>query len=158
MLAGEAEQALNAADGDDILFAVHVLAERADARARLLAAGQQLLGGARRVRGTVFVRNAMMAALLVEVLAQQLAGAGIEHSHDALIPLHLDVAADPARRRAVVSGIDFDAAVEVYSALAELIEAEGLDGQRKQSRFLLGKHSGHLTLGGAVDAVSLIQL
>jgi len=72
----QAEDALNAADGHHILLAVHELAERADVRSGFLAAGQQLLGGARRVRGAVFVRDAMMAALLVEVLKDR---AGYDH-------------------------------------------------------------------------------
>ena len=109
-------------------------------------------GGARRLRGAVFVRDAIAAALLAQVLAQQLAGARIEHAHDAAVPLHLDAAADPARRRAVVGGVHFDAAVQVHPALAELVVAEGLDGQRQQRRLLFGEHGGHLALGGAVDA------
>ena len=69
-----------------------------------------------------------------------------------LIPLHFDAAADPARRGAVVGGFDLDTAVQVYGALAELIEAERLDGQLDQGRLLLGKHGRHLALGGAVNA------
>jgi hypothetical protein len=69
-----------------------------------------------------------------------------------LIPLDLDAAADPARRRAVVSGLDFDTAVQMHGAFAVLVIAEGLQGQRQQRRAFLGKHRRHLPLGGAVNA------
>ena len=41
---------------------------------------------------------------------------GVEQPDVQGVPLHLDCAADPARRRAVVRGLDFDAAVEVHRA------------------------------------------
>ena len=40
----------------------------------------------------------------------------------------------------------------MYGALAVLVIAEGLDGQRQQERPLLGEHDGDLPLGRAVDA------
>src|SRR5450432_3192729 len=95
------------------------------------AAEEQLLRGAGHVGGTVLVRDAVVAALLAQMFAQQLTGTGIKHSHRAAIPLHLDGAADPARRRTVVSGFHFDAAIEVHSSVAELIVPEGFDGERK---------------------------
>ena len=118
MASGEAEDSLNAADGHHILLAVHELTERSDMGAGLLATGQQLLRGSRRVCGPVLFRNPMATAFLAEMLAQQLTGAGIEHPHGAPIPLDPDLAADPARGRAVVRCLDFDAAVEVHSAFA----------------------------------------
>ena len=45
----------------------------------LAAADQQLLCGAGRVRGPVFFRDAVTAALLAQVFTEQLAGAGIEY-------------------------------------------------------------------------------
>jgi hypothetical protein len=60
----------------------------------------------------------MPAALLAEMLAQQLASARIEQPHIHRVPLHMDLATDPAGRRAVVSGFDLDAAIEVYRSLA----------------------------------------
>ena len=68
------------------------------------------------------------------------------------IPLHLDAPSDPTRRRAIVGGIDFHAAIQMHRALAILVIAEGLDGQRQQRRPFFGKHRRHLTLGGAVNA------
>src|SRR5208282_515274 len=51
--------------------------------------------------------NAIPAALLAHMFAQQLPGLGIEQADIQLIPLHAQQAADPARRRAVVSGFAF---------------------------------------------------
>ena len=68
------------------------------------------------------------------------------------VPLHFDAAADPAGRRAVVSGIDFDAAIEVHAPLAELVVAKRLQRQRQQRRLLFGEHRCDLALGRAVDA------
>ena len=68
------------------------------------------------------------------------------------IPLHLHAPADPARRRAVVSGLDLHAAVQMHRALAVLVIAERLDGQRQQRGPLFGEHRRDLPLGRAVDA------
>ena len=73
-------------------------------------------------------------------------------SHVQLVPLHLHLPADPARRRAVVGGLHLHAAVQVHRALAVAVVAEGLEGQLAQGGLLLGKHHRDLTLGGAVDA------
>ena len=89
----------------------------------------------RRSRGTILVLDAMAAALLAQMLAQQLTGARIEQPHMCGIPLHLNAPADPARRRAVVSGFDFDAAIQMHGALAVLVIAERLERQRQQRGF-----------------------
>src|SRR5674476_955196 len=68
------------------------------------------------------------------------------------VPLHTDAAADPARRRTIVSRFDFYTAIQVHRAFTVLVIAEGLDGQRQQRRPLLGEHSRDLPLGGAMDA------
>src|ERR1035437_6895510 len=68
------------------------------------------------------------------------------------IPLHTDAAADPARRRAIVSSFDLDAAIQVHRAFTVLVIAEGLDGQWQQGRPLFGEHGSDLPLGGAMDA------
>ena len=69
-----------------------------------------------------------------------------------VIPLDLNTAADPARRRAVVGGFDFDAAIQVHGSLAVLVIAKRFDRQRKQRRTLFGEHRCDLALGGAVNA------
>jgi len=59
------------------------------------------------------------------VFAQELTGARIQHAHYLTVPLHLNASPNPARRGAVVSRFDFDAAIEVHSAFTELVMAEG---------------------------------
>jgi len=58
----------------------------------------------------------MPAARGAHELAQQLAGLRREQPDVEDVPLHVDLAANPARRRAVVGGLDFDAAVQVGRA------------------------------------------
>jgi len=85
------------------------------------------------------------------MLAQELAGLGGEQADMQIVPLHLDALADPAGRRAVVRGLDLDAAIEVDGALAVPVIAKRFERQRAQVRLLLGKHHGHLPLRRAVD-------
>ena len=68
------------------------------------------------------------------------------------IPLDLNMAADPARRRAVVGGLDFDAAIQVHGALAVLVIAERFDRQRKQRWTLFSEHRCDLPLGSSMNA------
>src|SRR4030095_15845620 len=77
---------------------------------------------------------------------------GVQQPHMPDVPLHTDTAADPARRRTIVSCFDFHTTVQVHSAFAILVIAERFDGQRQQGGPLLGEHGGDLTLGGAMDA------
>jgi hypothetical protein len=86
------------------------------------------------------------------VFPQELAGARIEQADVTGVPLHGDVLAEPAGRRAVVAGVDLDAAIEMDRAVPELVIAKRLQRQRAQARSLFGKHRGDLPLGGAVDA------
>ena len=119
--------------------------------ARLAAASRaRVFGGVR--GGPVRVGDAMPAPGRAQVLAEQLAGAGVEQADVEVVPLHVDAAADPARRRAVVGRGDLDAAVEVHGAAAVLVVAERLERQRAERRTFLGKHGGDLALGRAVDA------
>jgi hypothetical protein len=77
---------------------------------------------------------------------------GIENAHVKLIPLHIHFSSDPARRQAVVGGIDFDATVQIHAQLAVLVVAKRLQGKRQQGCFFFGKHGGHLSFGGAMNA------
>jgi hypothetical protein len=99
-----------------------------------------------------FVSNAIPAARGPQVLAQQLSRVGIEQPHVVVIPLHLDSPADPARRRAVISGLDFDTAVQVHRAFAVLVIAESLDRRWEQRRTLFSEHCRNLPFRGAMDA------
>ena len=87
-----------------------------------------------------------------QVLAQELAGLRREQADVQIVPLHLDALPDPAGRRAVVRGLDFDAAVEMHRAFAEAVVAKRFERERPERGPLLGKHHGDLALRGAVDA------
>ena len=96
--------------------------------------------------------DAIPAAFLAHVLAQQLPVFGIEDANVKLIPLHIHLSSDPAWRQAVVGGFDFDATVQMHDPLAMLVIAKRFQGQRQQGRFFFGKHGGDLPFGGAVNA------
>lgn len=96
--------------------------------------------------------NAVASALLPQVLAQQLTVERIDHPHMRGIPLHVNPASDPARRRAVVGGLDFDVAVQMHGPLAIEVITKRLHGQRQQRRFLLCEHGRDLPFGRAVNA------
>src|ERR1017187_4562554 len=87
------------------------------------------------------------------MLAQQLTGLGIEQTHEHRVPLHMNPASYPARRRSVVSSFNFDATIQVYRALAILVVAKRLQRQSLQEGLLFGEHHRHLTLGTAMDAL-----
>jgi hypothetical protein len=86
------------------------------------------------------------------MLAQQQSVLGIENAHVQLIPLHIHFSPDPARWQAVVGSIDFDATVQIHAPLAVLVVAKRLQGKRQQGWFFFGKHGGHLSFGGAMNA------
>ena len=68
--------------------------------------------------------EAMLASLLMEMLAHELSGFGIEEANEEAIPLHVQGAPDLTWGRAVIGGIDFDVAIQVHRALTELVIAE----------------------------------
>src|SRR6266852_6000966 len=149
---GQCQNALNAAHSGLAVLRVHGLAQNADPIAGALSAPQQLLRRERCLLLAVFGKDAMCAARLTQVLAQQLSGVRMEQANSPSIPLHLDPPADPAGRRAVVSRFDFHAAIHMNRAFAVLVIAEWLDRKRQQSGFLFREHGRHLAFGGAVDA------
>ncbi len=103
--------------------------------------------------GTILFLDAMPAALLAQVLTQQLAGERIDQANVRGVPLHSHAAADPTGRRAVIGRLDFHAAIEMHGSFAVLVIAERFQWQRQQRRFFLGEHHRYLALGGAgVDA------
>jgi hypothetical protein len=53
----------------------------------------------------------MTAALLPQVLTQQVTGDRVQQTNNGVIPLDLNAAADLAWRRAIVRGFDFDATI-----------------------------------------------
>jgi hypothetical protein len=109
-----------------------------------MGAGQSttVFGGVR--RGRFGVVDAMPAARGAHVLAQELASRRIDQPDVEIIPLHVDAPADPAGRRAVVSGVDFDAAIEMDRADTESVVAKRLERQRPRVGFSSAKHRSDL--------------
>src|SRR5580658_10912511 len=107
---------------------MHAAAECADLRTSVVGAAQQLLRAQRGTLGAVLILDAMAAARLTQMLAQQLTGTGVQQAHMPDVPLHTDPAADPARRRAVVGRFDLHAAVQMHGAFPEPVIAKRLDG------------------------------
>ena len=106
----------------------------------------------RRPRRPIVVVEAMPAAWRAQMLAQELPGLRREQADVQIVPLHLDALADPAGRRAVVRGLDFDAAIEVHRAFAVAVIAKRFERERPERGLLLGKHRRDLPLRRAVDA------
>ena len=63
----------------------------------------------------------MPAALLPNMLAEQLVGSGIENTDVKRIPLDVDELSDPAWRNAVIGGVHFDATIQMHRAFAVLV-------------------------------------
>ena len=79
-----------------------------------LGGGEQGEGLLRDAGGPVSVLDAVPAPRRAQVLAEELAGVGVEQAHVGVVPLDVDATADPSRRRPVVGGRDLDAAVQVH--------------------------------------------
>ena len=108
--------------------------------------------GGRRAGRAVAIVDAMIAARRAQMLTEQLVRLRVDEPHVQVVPLHVDAPADPAGRRAVEGGLDFDAAIEMDRAIAEAVVAKRLEGQRPQGGPFFGKHRGDLPLRRAVDA------
>src|SRR5207237_1164982 len=80
----------------------------------------------------------MPAARRAHMLAQELPGGRVEQADVEVVPLHRDAAADPPGRRAVVRGVDLDAAIEMDRSYTEAVIAKRLERQRLERRLLLG--------------------
>src|SRR5208337_5384583 len=100
------------------------LAELADLGAGALSTPQELRCAQWHFLGVVFFLDAIPAALLAQVFAKELAGAGMQDTHVQLIPLHFHGSPDPSRRQAVISSLDFHATVQMNDALSVLVIAE----------------------------------
>ena len=72
----------------------------------------------------------MAAALLAQVLAQQLPSLQIEDAYPSLVPLDSDLLSDEPGGRAVIRARDLDAAVEMHGAHAVLEVSKRRHGQR----------------------------
>jgi len=96
-LFGQSKHTQHAAHAQFSLFAMNRLAERAGVTAGALSSRQQLPGRERGSLRIILIVDAVAAALLAAVLAQELAGAGIEQADVEVIPLDVDQAADAER-------------------------------------------------------------
>ena len=137
---------------DGAFVLMDVVADGADVRAGGLRAGEERDRARRRPRRPIVVVQAMPAAWGPQMLAQQLPGLRREQADVQIIPLHLDALADPAGRRAVVRGLDFDAAIEMDRPFAVPVIAKRFEREWPERRLLLGKHRRDLPLRRAVDA------
>ena len=134
VLPGEGEDAEDATDAGGAVVTVDVVADGGDGGAGPLGGGEQGEGLRRGAGGPVSVLDAMPAPRRAQVLAEELAGAGIEQPHLSCVPLDVDATADPARRRPVVGRRNLDAAVQMHGAVAVLVVAERLERQRAEGR------------------------
>src|SRR5207253_8992804 len=126
--------------------------EDPDGRAGCRGAAQQGERGRRRACRLITDVDPMPAACRAQMLAQELPGVRIHRADVERVPLHMEPMPDPARRDPIEGRLDLDTAVKMDGALAKLVIAKRLDGQRPQGRTFLGKHHGDLTLRGAMDA------
>src|SRR5262249_62047832 len=77
---------------------------------------QQLCCTQRHFLWVVFFLDAISAALLAEMLAQKLVGAGMQDAHMQRVLLHLHGTSDPSRRQTVVGRFHFYATVQIGRA------------------------------------------
>ena len=152
VLSGEREHAEDAADAGGPVVAVDVVTDRGDGRPGPLGGGEQGQGLRRGACGPVLLGDAMPAVRRAQVLAEELAGAGVEQPDVGRVPLDVDAPADPAGWRAVVGRGDFDAAIQVHGAVAVLVVAKRFERQRAERLAFFSKHGGDLALGRSVDA------
>src|ERR1035438_3358263 len=145
---GQREHAQDAANSRLGLTMVDRVADGADVGACFTSARQQLMRVLWRALRAVLIADAMTTTLLPQMFAQQLAAARIEQPHIHRVPLHVDLAADPARRRTIVSSIHLHAAIHMNGALAILVVTERLQWQRLQVRLLFGEHRCYLPRSG----------
>ena len=127
------------------------LAERPEVRSGAAGSRQQRGSAAGPPRGVVFVPDSIPAPFLAEILAQELAGLGIEEANVQAIPLQVDQAPGPAGPGAGGGRRHFPTPVPMDGALALRVIAEGLDREGPQRGFLLGEQGGPLPFGGAVN-------
>src|SRR5215470_14899738 len=110
----------DAADAGLSLPLIDQLAELADLRSGMFGAPQQLRRAQRHFLGVIFFLDAIAAALLAQMLTQELVGAGMQDAHVQRTPLHLHGTPDPSWRQAVIGSLHFHAAVQMYHAFSVL--------------------------------------
>ena len=129
---GEGEHAKDTADADFAFMAMKGLTEGAELRSRASSARQQLHGGDGSFLGMIAAMKTMAASLLQDMLAEKRMGFGIDNADVKRIPLDIDLRSNPGRRawrHAVISGIDFNAPIQVHNPHAILVIPERLNRQ-----------------------------
>jgi hypothetical protein len=152
MFLRQRQHAEDAPDAGFPFMPVDVIADGARRGADAQGRVEQRHGLRRGAPRAIDVGDPVPAARGSHVLAQQLAGLGIEQADDEIVPLHVDATPDPAGRRAVVRGLDFHAPIQMHRPDAEAVIAKWLERQRAERRLLLDKDRSDLALRRAVDA------
>jgi hypothetical protein len=130
VLLDQRQHAQNAAHAGLAILAVHRTAEGSDLGSGSIGPRQQLQDAPRCLFGAIFLLDAVAAAGLTQVFAQQFSALRMQQPHPAGIPLHLDFPSNPARGSAVVGRLDLHATVQMHRAFPVLVIAEGLEWQR----------------------------
>ena len=152
VLLGEGDQAEDSTYAGLALATMDVRGQSADVFANVVGTLEELKRRGRRAGWPILLGDPMSSGALPKEFAEQLSGDRVENSYVDRVPLDVDLLAEPPGRNSVVGASDFDAAVDVYGALSEFVEAEWLEGQRQQRRLLLREHRRYLPPGRAVDA------
>src|ERR1039458_4753227 len=105
------ENALDATHSEFALASMDGVADSADAGSCLVCTSQQLKQLRWRATRAIRIPDAVPATFAAQMLAQQLAGAGIEQTHEHRVPLHMHLTPDPARRRSIVSSFNLDTTI-----------------------------------------------
>src|SRR5882757_3477443 len=116
VLLGQGEDSQDAANRQLALPLVELQTELPDAQPGFLSTAQQLLSSQWCSPRTISFLDRVLPPFLAPVLAQELAGLGIQQTHMEFAPLHVHLPPDPARRCAVVGRFDFHATIQVYGA------------------------------------------
>ncbi len=122
-----------------------------DLGSRSASSLQQLRRAERHSLGVVLVFDPIPTAFLPDMLTQQLPGPGMHNPHVECIPLHFDEPSDPARWQSVIGCLDFDATVQMHSALSVLVVVEGFEWRGQQGRFFFGEDGCDLSFRRALD-------
>ena len=129
ILFGQREHAHDAAQSGFALAMMNRVAHRADAGARFVGSRDQAQRMRWRAPRPIFRPDTMPTAFLLEMFAKQHAGARVEQAHVHQVPLHIDLAADPAGRRTIVGCVNLNAAIDVNRPLSILVVAERFQRQ-----------------------------
>src|SRR5215510_12370290 len=90
--------------------------------------------------GEIFFLDAIATALLAQMFAKKLVGAGMQDAHVQCVPLHLYGTSDPSWWQAVVGSLHFHATIQMDHTLSILVVAERLERKGLQVWFFFSEH------------------